>query len=128
MLDTFRSYDTLKATVIGFVSGFIAGGIFGALKYVTNGGKLIENRLSGLEDAKAGFDKASLVLKNTDSFVGVFKGGSMVSRTIAQYSYQIAHRAVNSAQNAYNIVLYSYKAIYYGSRFALNNFYKNLIS
>ncbi len=115
-----------KDTAIGAISGAVTGGAFGALKYVTQGGKIVANGISGLKNAQANFDKAALTLKNTQI---ACKGGVMAtSRIVAQRGYDVASAGLGFAKSTYNIALFSYKAIEYGSKLGSNMLCKYLIN
>lgn len=105
-----------KDTVIGALSGAIAGGAFGGIKQVLSA-KKIANGLSGLSKAQANFNKATIVLQNTPI---TFKGGVMVTeRIVAQLDYNVASVAFNLAQSKYKTIFFFVTQWYRVAQFGL---------
>lgn len=75
--------------------------------------------MSGLKNAQDKYNDALCTLRNTDSFVGVIKGGSMATRTIAQNALSIAARNLNYTQASFNIAKIGVSLVYKISQFAL---------
>jgi len=103
--------DVGNATWQGAVSGFVAGGVFGGIKFAASAAK-IANNFSGLGATQASMENATLVLGNTPMAI---KGGVMVTeRVAAQLAYNTASFGLGVAQSSYNIIRPVISLLYYG--------------
>lgn len=81
------------------MSGAIAGGVFGGMKYLLSASKIARG-LSGLKSAEENFSKAAQLLKNTP--IEIKNGVMATERVAAQLGYDVASVTLGHAQSIYN--------------------------
>ena len=90
--ENISGLEVLKSAVIGAISGFIAGGVFGGIKYVASAGK-ISYAISGVEKAKTSVDNAFIPLNSVSKFINMpYAGKNIVNAIgIAASNYNAAY-------------------------------------